>query len=88
MNLVDGRKFRTRKQSGDGEAAVASDGLGVVVAAKADVEPGALADGDAAAAAEESVRELAQTDRPDDVDGQRIFRMMTSSSAWLPTMKS
>ena len=88
MDLVDRRKFGVGVYRSDGEAAVAGDRLGVVVAAKADVESGALSDGDAAAAAEEAVRELAQTDRADDLDGQRIFRMMMSSSAWLPTMKS
>ena len=88
MDLVDRRKFGVGVYRSDSEAAVAGDRLRVVVAAKADVESGALADGDAAAPAEEAVRELAQTDRADDVDGQRIFRIMTSSSAWVPTMKS
>jgi hypothetical protein len=35
------------------------------------------------------VSEAAEADRPDDFDAaHRTFRMITSSSAWLPTMKS
>ena len=88
MDLVDRRQLRIGKQGGDGEAAVAGDRLGVVAAAKADVQARAFADRDAAAPAEEAVRKLAEADRADDLDGQRIFLMMMSSSAWLPTMKS
>ena len=88
MDLVDGRKLRFGEQRGNGEAPVAGDRLAVVVAAEADVEPGALADRDATAATEEAVRELAEAEGADHLDGQRIFLMMMSSSAWLPTMKS
>ena len=88
MDLVDGRKLGFRQQRGNGEAAVAGDRLAVVVAAEADVEPGAFADRDAATASKEAVRELAEADGADHLDGQRIFLMMMSSSAWLPTMKS
>jgi len=88
VDLMDGGEFGVGQQSGNGEAAVAGDRLAVVTAAIADVEPGAFADRDAAAPAEEAVRELAEADGANDLDGQRIFLMMMSSSAWLPTMKS
>ena len=88
MDLVDGRKLRFGEQRGNGEAPVAGDRLAVVVAAEADVEPGAVADGDTATASKEAVRELAEADGADYLDCQRIFLMMMSSSAWLPTMKS
>ena len=88
MDLVNGGKLRVRVDRRDGEAAVAGDRLAVVIAAEADVEARAFADRNAAAAPEEAVREPAQADRASDLDGQRIFLMMMSSSAWLPTMKS
>jgi len=60
MDLMDRRKLGFGEQRGNGEAAIAGDRLAVVVAAEADVEAGAFADRDAAAAAEEAVRELAK----------------------------
>jgi hypothetical protein len=88
MNLVNGGKRGVRVDCGDGETTVAGDRLAVVIAAVADVEAGAFADRNAAAAPEEAVRELAEADGASDLDGQRVFLMMMSSSAWLPTMNS
>src|SRR5260221_10445267 len=88
MDLMDSGEFGVGKQRGDGEAAVAGNRLAVVIAAVPDVEPSAFPDRHAAAASKEAVRELAEADGADHLDGQRIFLMMMSSSAWLPTMKS
>jgi hypothetical protein len=82
VDLVNGRKFGVGMQRRDSEAAVAGDRFGIVVAAEADVEARALADGHAAAAAEETVRKAAEADRADDLDvTHSSFRMMMSSSA-------
>ena len=71
------------------QPAVAGDRLAIVVAAVADVEARAFADRNAAAPAEEAVRQPAQADRADDLDvAHSAFLMMMSSSAWLPTMNS
>lgn len=88
MNLVDGRQLRIGKQSGNGKAAVAGNRLGVVAAAIADVQARAVSDRDAAPPAEKAVRKLTKADRADNLDAQRVFLMIMSSSAWLPTMKS
>ena len=81
VNLMDRRELGVGQQSGNGEAAVAGDRLAVVVAAIADVEAGHFAHRHAAAPAEETVRELAEADGADDLDAQRVFLMMMSSSA-------
>ena len=78
---MDRRKLGVGQQSGNGEAAVAGDRLAVVVAPVADVQSRTFADGNAAAVAKKAVRELAEADGADHLDGQSIFLMMTSSSA-------
>src|SRR6185437_16308279 len=89
MNLVDRRELGLGQDGGDGEASIAGNRLAIVIAAIADVEPRAFTDRNSAAASEESMRELAKADRPDDFHAAHsIFRMMMSSSAWLPTMNS
>jgi len=89
VDLVDGRKLGLGEKRGDREPAVAFDGLAVVIATEADVETRAGADRHAAAPPQKAVRELAEADRAGNLDAvQMSFRMMMSSSAWLPTMKS
>ena len=90
MDLVDGDELGAGKQRRDGRWRLVGDRLRVVVAAVADIEPRAFADRHSAAASEEAMRELAQAVRADDFDAPLTasFRMMMSSSAWLPTMKS
>ena len=81
VDLVNGCEFGTGVDRADREAAVAGDRLAVVVAPVADVQTRTFADGNAAAAAKKAVRELAEADGADHLDGQSIFLMMTSSSA-------
>ena len=78
---------RTGQNRGDRAAAIFVDRRAVVAAAVTDVEPGELAGRDAAAPAEEAVRDAAERRRADDLDvAHSSLRMMMSSSAWPPTM--
>ena len=89
MDLVEGRQLGPRKHRRDGETPVLVDGGAIVIASVADVEAPQLPHRHAAAPAEESMRAVAERDRADDLDlAHSVFRMMMSSSAWLPTMKS
>jgi hypothetical protein len=82
MDLVDGYQLGVRVERGDGQPAVAGNCLAVIVAAEADVETGALADGNTSPAAEEAVGEPAEANGADDLDSTHSsFRMMMSSSA-------
>src|SRR5688500_17247200 len=87
MHLVNGRQLRSRQHSGDSPRPVLGDRVAVVAAAVADVEPGHVAGGTAAAPRKEAVRHSGQARRPDHLDPARgASRMMMSSAAWLPTM--
>ena len=88
MDLMDRCELGLGQDCGNGQAPVARDRFAVVPAAVADVQPRAFADRHPAATAKEAVREPVEADGADDLDGQRTFLMMMSSSAWLPTMKS
>jgi hypothetical protein len=82
MDLMDRRQLRIGQQGRYREAAVAGNRVAIVAAAVADVEASALANRDTAAAAEESVRELAEADGANDLNAVHSgFRMMMSSSA-------
>ena len=90
---MGGGEFGAGEDRGDRAPPVLIDRGAIVVAAVADVEAGKVAGRDAAAAAEEAVREIAQRRRADHLEGglpwaHNIFRMMMSSSAWLPTMNA
>ena len=88
MDLVDCCERGIGQERGDGKATVAGNRVGLVFAAIADIEARAFANRYAPAPAEEAVGKAAKADRPDDLDAQRSFLMMMSSSAWLPTMKA
>ena len=76
-------------QRRDRQPPVAGNRFRIVLAAETDVEPRAFADADPAAPAEEAMGQLAEADGANDLDAAHsVFRMMMSSSAWLPTMKS
>ena len=82
MNLVDGDQLCVGKDGGDRSFAILEDRGAVVLAAVADVEPGNLAGRNAAATAEEPVRNRAEARRADGLDaGHSAFTMITSSSA-------
>ena len=63
--------------------------IAVVLASGADVQASEDSGGNTALAAKEAVREPVEGSRPDDFDlAHSAFRMMMSSSACSPTMKS
>jgi len=89
MNLVNGRERSFGEDRGDSEAAITLDCLAVVTASETDVQPFADTDGNAPASSKEAMRQLTKANRPNDFDAaQSTFRMMMSSSACFPTMKS
>jgi len=89
MDLVNRGKPGFRMKGGDRKPAIARNHFRIVAAAETDIEPRAIAHGHAAAAPEESVRQSPQADSANDLDfAQSNFRMMMSSSACSPTMKS
>ena len=89
MDLVHGGERRRRRQSRNGQPPILVDRGPLVIASVTDVEAGKRSGRDSAAAAEEAVRQAAEGHGPDDLDlAHSALRMMMSSSAWLPTMKS
>ena len=89
MDLVQGHQPPAWRDRRHGAAAIFGDGGAVVVRAQADIETGTQALRHAAAAAEEAVRyaDQAGADRFD-THALNLSRMIRSSSAWSPTMKS
>ena len=88
MDLVHGRQLRAGENCSHRQAPVLVDRRALVAAPVPDVETRKLASGNAAAAAEESVRNIVETGGADHFDTHSDFLMMTSSSAWLPTMNA
>jgi hypothetical protein len=89
VDLMDRDQLGARVERGHGAASVLVDRATIVIAAVPDIEPGQFASGYAPAPTEKAVRQAAEAPGAADVDiAHRISRMMMSSSAWFPTMKS
>jgi hypothetical protein len=89
MDLVDRDQLGARRERGDGAAAVLVDRGTLVIAAVADIEPRQFTFRHAPAPPEKSVRQATEAAGATDFDGAHsVSRMMMSSSAWFPTMKS
>jgi hypothetical protein len=82
MDLMDACKRRFGEERIDRNPPILGNRGAIVAAAIADVEPGAFADRDSAAAPEEAVGKAAQAPRANDFDlAHNSFRMMMSLSA-------
>jgi hypothetical protein len=89
MHLVDRRELGAFEQGGNGKTPVLVDRGALVIAPVTDVEARKRARRSPSTASQEAVRQTAERDGADHFDrAHSAFRMMMSSSAWLPTMKS
>jgi hypothetical protein len=88
MDLVHRRQSRARRHRGDRAPAVFRHRRRIVVGSDADVQSRHRSCRHAPAPTEKAVRDPVQRARADHLDAHRASRMMSSSSAWLPTMKA
>ena len=89
MDLVDSCKFSVREDRTNCKATITCNRFAIVAAAIADIETSHVADRDPAAPAKEAMGKLPEAYRADHLHlVHSFFRMMMSSSAWFPTMKS